>query len=122
MIFEVFLPHAFECGEHHRFHGKADMPWCFLTCSIVAQKKTKAAMPAALKSLRLPIHRKNHTRDSLSDADGSKKERDFGVADAEPGSQCDAGKRAKEKAAEVERKISHDVGRCDDGDDAKKDG
>ncbi len=24
-------PQAFECGEHHRFHGKADMHWNFLT-------------------------------------------------------------------------------------------
>jgi hypothetical protein len=48
----VFPPQAFECGEDHRFHGKTGLPWCFLTLSIVAHKKTKAAVPAAVKSLR----------------------------------------------------------------------
>jgi len=38
----VFLPQAFECVEHHRFHGKADMPWCFLTMLYRRAKENKS--------------------------------------------------------------------------------
>jgi hypothetical protein len=30
-FFLMFLPKAFECGEHHRFYGKAGKTWCFRT-------------------------------------------------------------------------------------------
>jgi len=59
VIFSGVLPQAFECGEHHRFHDKADMPWSFLLAlHRRAKEKTKAAVPAALKSMRLLILRK----------------------------------------------------------------
>jgi len=43
VIFLVFfLPKAFECGEHHRFHGKADMYCCFLTMLHRRAKENKS--------------------------------------------------------------------------------
>ncbi len=62
ILFGVFqVPQAFECGKDYRFFGKAGMYWRLLTLPIVAHKKTKAAVPAALKSLR-QRDQINHTR------------------------------------------------------------